>query len=261
MRGMERREGLKRLAVLAGLGAAGPALAQVAAARPVRDEAALTAIVERLTGGKVQAFSAGPLPGLHEVIVNDKVLYIDGAGEHLIDGHIIDIAKRRSLTAQRQAEFVVASTPPLRLAELDLADAITIQRGQVVPGRVLVSFEDPRCGFCKRLHVTLKDATDLTVHTFPISYLGPESRALNERIWCAPSRPMAWETVLSGQDLPAGVASGCGVEALDRNMALAERFRVMGTPTLFTVQGRRLDGAVGLGVIEGVLKAGQAIPG
>lgn len=254
MPGMERREGLKRLALLAGLGGVGPALAQVTPARPVRDEAALTAIVERLTGGKVQSFAAGPLPGLHEVIVKDKVFYIDGAGEYLIDGHIIDIANRRSLTAQRQAEYMLASTPTLRLAELDLADAITIQRGQAVAGRVLVTFEDPRCGFCKRLHVTLKDATDLTVHTFPISYLGPESRALNERIWCSPSRAVAWEAALAEQALPDGGPGGCGVEALDRNMALAEKFRVQGTPTLFTADGQRLNGAVGLEVIEAALK-------
>jgi thiol:disulfide interchange protein DsbC len=254
MPGMERREGLKRLALLAGLGGAGPALAQAVATRPVRDEAALTAIVERLTGGKVQFFGAGPLPGLHEVIVKDKVFYIDAAGEHLIDGHIIDIANRRSLTAQRQAEYVLASTPTLRLSELDLADAIIIQRGKVVPGRVLVSFEDPRCGFCKRLHVTLKDATDLTVHTFPISYLGPESRALNERIWCAPSRPIAWEAAMADQEVPGNGATGCGFEALERNMALAEKFRVQGTPTLFTAEGQRLNGAVKLDVIEGALK-------
>ncbi|MGV3499121.1 MAG: DsbC family protein [Hydrogenophaga sp.] len=251
---MQRRGGLKHLMAWGGLLTAGTAWGQKPE-RNVRSAQALTAIVERLTGAKVDAIAAGPLPGLHEVIVRGKVLYIDDAGEHLIEGHIVDIANRRSLTAQREAEYQIATTPTLALKDLDLTDAITIVRGSGREDRVLVSFEDPRCGFCKRLHATLAEAKDLTVHTFAVSFLGPESRALNERIWCAPSRAQAWADAMAGK--PVAGAAACGFEALDRNMALAERYRVRGTPTLFTVDGRRINGAVGLDAIEAAL-AGKA---
>lgn len=251
---MQRRGGLKQLMVWGGLLTAGAASAQTPGGA-TRSVAALTAIVERLTGGKVDAIAAGPLPGLHEVIVRGKVLYITDNGEHVIEGHIIDIANRRSLTAQREAEYQIATTPTLKLKDLDLADAITIVRGQPREGRVLVSFEDPRCGFCKRLHATLAEVKDLTVHTFAVSFLGPESRALNERIWCSPSRAQAWGDAMAGK--PVAGTGTCAFDALDRNMALADRYRVSGTPTLFTAEGRRLNGAVALEAIEAVL-AGKA---
>lgn len=250
---LHRRHGLLGVTALGGLFATGTAWARTPASKRL-DNAALTAIVERATGGKVEHIGPGPLPGLNEAIVRGKVFYIDDAGEYMIEGHIVDLANRRSLTAQREAEHMIATTPVLRLSELDLGDAITVVRGERREGRVLVSFEDPRCGFCMRLHVTLKDAKDLTLHTFPVSFLGPESRALNERIWCSPLRAQAWETALADRPVSGG-STGCDLGALDRNMALAERFRVQGTPTLFTAQGRRINGAASLAAIEAALSA------
>ncbi|MGC4397626.1 DsbC family protein [Hydrogenophaga sp. T2] len=244
----QRRDGLKHISVWAGLVAAGPVWAQ---APGPRSAAALSAIVEALTGAKVEAIQAGPLPGLHEVIVRGKVLYIDDSGEHLIQGQIVEIAQRRSLTAEREAAYLRATTPMLSLKDLNLADAITYVRGKPNEGRVLVTFEDPRCGFCRQLHTLLDGMRDLTVHTFPVSFLGPESRSLNQRIWCSGSRVQSWNEAMAGK--PVAEAAACEFGALDRNMALAERFRVRGTPTIFTATGRRFDGVVGLDAIESAL--------
>lgn len=252
-----RRNGIKRLVAWGGALGAGSALAQTTAAPRKREDAALKAIIEKLTGAKVEVIGDAPLPGLREAIVGGKVLYIDETGEMVFEGHIIDIANRRSLTAQRQAEYLIATTPTLLLKDLDLGDAITLSVGERRAGRELVAFEDPRCGFCKRMHAMLKDTptADLTLHIFPVSFLGPESRALNERIWCAPDRAQAWLRAMGEQAVAPAVVR-CDLGALERNMALADRFRVQGTPTLFTASGRRLDGVSRMEQIEAVLQAG-----
>lgn len=251
----KRRDGLKHFSAWAGLLATGAgassAWAQAPAVRAPRSPEVLSAIVEGLTGAKVDAIQAGPLPGLNEVIVRGKVLYIDDSGEHLIQGQIVDIGQRRSLTAEREAAYLRATTPVLSLKDLNLADAITHVRGKPAADRVLVTFEDPRCGFCRQLHTVLDGMSDLTVHTFPVSFLGPESRTLNERIWCSTQRVQSWNDAMAGKPVNGGAT--CSFDALERNMALAERFRVRGTPTLFTASGQRFDGMVGKEVIEAAL--------
>jgi thiol:disulfide interchange protein DsbC len=119
---------------------------------------------------------------------------------------------------------------------------------------VLVTFEDPRCGFCKRLHQTLNEVPDLVLYTFPVSFLGPQSRAMNEAIWCAGDRSKAWDAVMKDMPAPSDAAK-CDLQALDRNTALANQYRVSGTPTLFTTTGMRIAGAVGAPAIEQALKA------
>jgi len=218
------------------------------------DRKALTAVVERLTGAKVESITQAPVVGLFEVIVSGKVFYIDATGKYLMDGHLVEVATRTSLTARRAQAYEAANTPVLDINKLDFADAIKTANGRVLPGRVLVSFEDPRCGFCKKMHQTLSSVPDLVVYTFPLSFLGPQSREMNEAIWCAPDRGKAWSDAMLGN--PVGSVGGkCDHSALDRNTALAGSLRVTGTPTLFTADGTRISGAVGAPAIETALQA------
>lgn len=219
------------------------------------DRKALTAVVERLTGAKVESIAQSPVKGLSEVIVNGKVMYIDSTGKYLVDGHLVEIATRTSLTQRRAQAHEIANTPVLNIDKLDLADAIKTVNGRVLPGRVLISFEDPRCGFCKKMHQTLSTVPDLVVYTFPLSFLGPQSREMNETIWCSADRGKAWGDAMQGNPLTPTAGAKCDLNALDRNTALAGTFRVTGTPTLFTADGTRISGAVGTPVIENALLA------
>lgn len=246
-----------RLATLCGALLVGASLmaSDVATAQPVStDTQALSGIVERLTGAKVEAIAPSPVAGLFEVIVNGNILYIDSTGNYLVNGHLVDVATRTSITERRKQEHEVATMPVFDISKVDLTDAIKTVKGRELPGRVLVTFEDPRCGFCKRLHQTLNDVPDLVLYTFPVSFLGPQSRAMNEAIWCAADRSKAWDAVMKDMPAPSDAVK-CDLQALDRNTALANQYRVSGTPTLFTTSGMRIAGAVGAPAIEQALKA------
>lgn len=231
----------------------GPARAQDKAL----DAQALSAIVETLAGAKVESIAPSPVAGLYEVIVRGNIIYIDATGKHLVDGQVLEVATRSSVTERRKQEYETANTPPMDVTQLDLADAIKTVNGKEVPGRMLVSFEDPRCTFCKQLHQTLAAVPDLVLYTFPLSFLGPESRAMNEVIWCTADRGKAWGDAMKSLP-PTGSGQTCDLQALERNMELAKQFRITGTPTLFTASGLRIAGAVGAPAIEAALRTSSA---
>jgi thiol:disulfide interchange protein DsbC len=214
----------------------------------------LKEVVAALLGGAVDFIQPAPVPGWYEVISRGEVLYVDGTGRYLFQGHLVDIASRSSLTSQRKAAYEKASMPIMDIGKLNLTDAIKNVYGRELPGRFLVTFEDPRCGFCKRLHQTLLTLDDLVVYTFPLSFLGPESRRFNESIWCSGDRAEAWREVMQGIPPSLVDTRTCDFGALDRNGALADFYRVQGTPTLFNSKGSRIDGAASAQILNKALQ-------
>lgn len=188
----------------------------------------LARVVERLVGRPVDAIQPSPVAGLFEVVVGTQVLYIDAAGRHVFDGHLVDVDTRASPTARRQAELERTNLPAFEWNRLDFNDAIKTIHGREVAGRALV------------------------VYTIPVSFLGAASREANESIWCAADRAAAWELAMKGQPIPKPARS-CDLAALERNADLAKRYRIAGTPTIFTPKGQRLEGAVSAEVLERAL--------
>lgn len=247
------------LAGTAGLLAGGVpwARAQGVVSNEALTPAQLSARVQALVGNAVDSIQPAPAAGWYEVIVRGEVLYVDQTGQFLFQGHLVDMTTRTSLTAQRKRALDQARMPVVDVSKLDLKDAIKTVFGREVPGRVLFTFEDPRCGFCRRLHQTLLTMENVSVHTFQVSFLGPESRAFNESIWCSLDRSKAWSDVMEGID-PVRSKLPCDLTALDRNAAMADRYLISGTPTLFTASGQRIDGAANAEVLNKALEGGKS---
>jgi len=71
-----------------------------------------------------------------------------------------------------------------------MKDAIVWKNG--TGARKLVVFSDPNCGYCKRLEVDLQKLKNVTVYTFLIPVLGPESGEKSKNIWCSKDQAKAW---------------------------------------------------------------------
>jgi thiol:disulfide interchange protein DsbC len=169
------------------------------------------------------------------VLSNGDILYVDPTGTFLISGSLIDIKGKRNVTADRVKEM-----QQINFADLPLANAIKQVKGN--GKRVLVTFEDPNCGYCKKLAKDLVKIKDATVYTFLIPILSPDSAEKSKAIWCATDRAKAWnDWMVEGKAL--GAAKTCETP-LAKNMDLQKRFRINGTPTMFLVDGSRLGGYV-----------------
>lgn len=219
------------------------------------DKDRLSQEFEKTTKMKATGIEPSPIPGIYEVIAGINVFYIDKTGKWLFDGHLVELATKTSVTAQRKVALEKTVLPQLDWRSLNLNDAIKTFRGNAVPGRVLVTFEDPNCGFCKRLHPELEKLQNVTVYTFPIAILGPESQAKNEALWCTKDRAGAWADVMAGKPVKAEAA--CDLGALARNGELSRKLMVSGTPTLFLADGTRIPGFMDAASIEQKLQTQQ----
>lgn len=185
-----------------------------------------------------------PMPGLFEVRLGTDVVYTDAKGAYLIQGEIIETATRRNLTEER-----IAKLTAIDFASLPLKDAIVWKNGKGT--RKIVVFADPNCGYCKKLEKDLLNVKDVTVYTFVIPILGGDSPDKSRDLWCAKDNTAAWRAwMVDGVRAPRFTGAGCDTAAIDRNSAMARKFKVTGTPAIVFEDGTRAPGAIPAAEVE-----------
>lgn len=212
------------------------------------DEAAVKKAAQSFIGdrGQVDAVRKSAVPGLYEVQVGSDVFYVDEKGQHAFFGDIVDLKTRTNLTDERRSKLSA-----IKFSDLPLGMAIKQVRGN--GKRVMATFEDPNCGYCKKLHKDAQSLTDVTIYTFLFPILGPDSLEKSKNILCSADPAKAWSDWMDNGVVPP-LVKNCGVD-LDKYVALGQKFNVRGTPNIFMVDGSRIPGAVPLAQIESSLNA------
>ncbi|MBL8474284.1 MAG: DsbC family protein [Rhodocyclaceae bacterium] len=214
----------------------------VCATAQAADEAAIKAAVEAFVGGngRVESLRKAPIPGLYEVALFSEragrdILYVDEKVSFVFSGDLYDVRTRKSLTQTRVDELSA-----IKFADLPLDAAIKTVRGS--GKRVLATFEDPNCGYCKKLAQDLQALKDVTIYTFMVPILGPDSDVKARAIWCSADRSKAWNDWMISGVRPNG--AGCDSSGVDKARALGARINVRGTPTIMLADGTRIGGYV-----------------
>ena len=126
----------------------------------------------------------------------------------------------------------------INVARLPLKYAVKTVYGR--GSRVIYTFEDPNCGYCRQLHATLAAIGDLTVYTFAVSFLGDDSVRQANAVWCAKDRAAAWDRVMKKKTV-AAARNGCTAP----NTEIKKLIGLLGinlTPTVFYANGERMNG-------------------
>lgn len=224
---------------LCALALCGPALA---------DEANVKKGVETFIGSAaVENVTKTPFGGLYEVVLKSgEIIYTDEQVGFILDGNLIDAKTRRNMTQARQNQLSA-----IDFNTLPLDQAVKVVRGNGT--RTVATFEDPNCGYCKKLVKDLQGAKDVTIYTFLYPILSPDSLEKSKNIWCATDRTKAWTDWMVEAKTPAAAAANCDTAAIDKNMALGRKLRIQGTPTLFLADGSRIGGYVPAAELEKTL--------
>lgn len=219
-----------------------PAPTSGAASRPVSAPAAdevanpIRAKIKAWTSGRFEAdeVRTTPIPDLFEVRIRTDLFYVDRSARFiLVDGEMVDMETNRNFTRERMDEVMA-----IKFEDLPLDKAIRQVNG--AGKRVVALFEDPNCGYCKRLRADLMALDNVTIYTFAFPILAADSDLKSRKAICAADPVKAWnELMLKGQ-VPDN--DGSCTTSIDEFKKLGERYGIQATPTLFFPSGYRMQG-------------------
>jgi thiol:disulfide interchange protein DsbC len=184
-----------------------------------------------------------PVPGLYEVRIGSNIFYSDEDGHHIIEGQMIDTEAGVNLTEVR-----ISGLTAFDFAKLPFKDAVVWKSGN--GAQRLAVFSDPHCTYCKGLEVELQKLKNVTVYTFLIPVLGPESDEKAKNIWCAKNKTDTWLGWMLKNQVPGAADASCDASAIERNLTLAQKHRVKGTPAIVFSDNSRVPGAMSAAEIE-----------
>jgi thiol:disulfide interchange protein DsbC len=222
-------------------------LALFAAAPAQANEAAVRqAFLARFPGATIDSITRMPMGGLYEIVFEGQIVYTDEKVSYVMSGNLFDLrgTTERNLTRERMSQ-ITAQT-------LAKSHDGAIKRVKGNGKRVIYTFEDPNCGYCKELQKELAKMSDVTIYTFLIPILSPDSAEKSKAIWCSRDRARAWDDAMLKGTIAAGAKKDCDTP-LDKNMQLAQRFGIRGTPAIYLANGQQIGGYVPQDKIEQAL--------
>ncbi len=206
------------------------------------DEASVQKAIEAKLGGKVKSVTKSPYLNLYEVYADGQIFYTDEAITAILAGTLIDGQTMKNVTAERMQKLSAINFS-------DLPTELAVKQVRGSGKRVFATFEDPNCGYCKRLAKEMVKLDNVTIYTFLLPILSQDSLDKSKKIWCSADKVKAWNDWMINGKAPAGKGD-CDAKAITKVVELGQKLAISGTPTLFFTDGTRVPGAVPLDQIE-----------
>ncbi len=226
------------------------ALAAVISLPTLADEASVKKAIESKLERTVTSVTKTPYLGLYEVYVDGQIVYTDDKVSAVLLGSLIDGKTMKNVTDERMQKLTA-----IKFSDLPLPLAVKQVRGD--GKRVFATFEDPNCGYCKKMAKEIAKLDNVTIYTFLYPILSPDSLEKSNQIWCAADKAKAWYDWMVDGKTPAGKGD-CDTTAVKKTIELGRKLAINGTPTVFFADGERIPGAIPLAKIEQKLTQAQA---
>ncbi|WP_372595712.1 DsbC family protein [Acinetobacter sp. SwsAc5] len=193
---------------------------------------------------KLDNIQATEMKGIYSASMDDQVVYLNEDAQHILAGSMIRLKDQHNLTKD-----LLIQQNSVDWKKLPLQDAIKSVRG--TGKRQIAVFSDPNCPYCKQLEAELKKLDNITIYTF-ILPLKAQSVAPSKQVYCEKNPALAWENLITKAQLPTSQSS-CA-NPVERNIVLAHRLGVNGTPAIIFSNGFKVMGAYPAAQIEQIFK-------
>ncbi len=194
-------------------------------------------------GVQVDSIKKTVYGGLYEVRVGDDIYYTDDKAQFLFVGDVVDLNTHKNLTKQRLEKLNA-----MNFSDLPFDLAFKQVKGD--GSRVIAVFEDPNCGYCKRLRKALQSVDNITIYTFMYDILSDDSAVKSRNVWCTADPAKTWnDWMINGKPAPQAPDS-CKEDPHDKIMALGHKLHISGTPAIFFTDGTRIPGYIDAAAME-----------
>ena len=195
------------------------------------------AIRKALSGLKIDTIEPAPIAGFYEVVVGSHVIYVRADGRYMLQGDLIDLNTRLSLTEPRR-----------RAAQRAMIDSVgedkmIVFKPEKVKHKVTV-FTDIECGYCRKLHGEIEQYLDAGIEVrylmFPRAGVGSSAYKKAVAVWCAEDRNSALTDAKAGKSIEMKTCDN----PVDQHMELAQALGLRGTPFIVLENGQVQPGYV-----------------
>ncbi|MGR3908279.1 DsbC family protein [Burkholderia sp. SR8] len=185
---------------------------------------------------KIETVSPSGIEGLYEIVADSRIFYSNPSGSRIIIGNMLDTVSQENLTETRFNKI-----NSIGINELPFQHSIKIKNGTGT--RVLATFFDPNCSFCKKMSPELDKIPNSTIYIFLYPILSADSVRKSGMILCADNRSLAWKQwVQRGKITPPRRA--CPPAVTNELLSLGKKLNIKGTPTTFLPSGERVAGFI-----------------
>ena len=189
--------------------------------------------------GDVKPASVEPTPvsGLYEVVVGSSVVYMSADGRYMLQGELVDVQNRVSLTEPRRRQ--VTRTVIESVGE----DNMIVFKPEKEKHEITV-FTDIDCGYCRKLHNEmdqyLNEGIKVRYMMFPRAGVRSESYKKAVAVWCAEDRNGALTDAKNGKAVEMKTCDN----PIDLHMSLVQQLGARGTPFIVLEDGSTQPGYV-----------------
>ncbi|KUJ74802.1 disulfide bond formation protein DsbC [Thiomicrospira sp. XS5] len=201
------------------------------------DEAVIQKKLQQLIPGAPPAdIQESQIPGLYQVSIGPKIVYMSADGQYLVSGHIVDLNTRENLTETAQNKA--------RKTELDKlsADNMIVYPAKGEAKRTITVFTDIDCPYCRKLHKEIPALNEAGIEVrymaYPRAGVGSPAYQKAVSVWCSDDSRQAMDEVMESGRVPAKTCSN----PVQKNMKEAEAFGVSGTPNIVFDSGEMIPG-------------------